>query len=318
MRLTKQVRGAAVAALAATALAAWAPPALATGADGEAHDAAETATEAAKVAGGSELQGSAAHFDAEVRADPATGVSVDGQYVDFGIVLADAAHLEDMQTVSGQAVFTGEGTVPDYVVDASDDRLRVMSVMGGPSDAHSQDYLLDLPADSELTVNEHGGVSITITDEASGVTVSIPIFDAPWAVDAEGRTVVTRYEIEGHILRQVVEPSSSTAYPVTADPTTCSRFCYPFKVYFNKAETRTSSNPANVGVAIAGCAALGTLLGGPAGAAALGAACAAAGFAISTTAQNGVNSRPFRCLRIDFYWPSSVPFPRTYTGSRCN
>lgn len=45
------------------------------------------------------------------------------------------------------------------------------------------------------------------------------LIDAPWAVDAAGVPVPTRYEIDGDAIVQVVEHRSATsAYPVTADP----------------------------------------------------------------------------------------------------
>ncbi|MGV9183996.1 hypothetical protein [Arcanobacterium canis] len=46
------------------------------------------------------------------------------------------------------------------------------------------------------------------------------VVQAPWAVDAHGNAVPTRYEIEGNVLTQVVDHQtlSADAYPVVADP----------------------------------------------------------------------------------------------------
>lgn len=41
---------------------------------------------------------------------------------------------------------------------------------------------------------------------------------APWAVDATGQSVPTRYEIEGQALVQVIDFTAATAFPVVADP----------------------------------------------------------------------------------------------------
>lgn len=41
---------------------------------------------------------------------------------------------------------------------------------------------------------------------------------APWAVDANGKSVPTHYEINGTTVNQVVDTTPDTAYPVTADP----------------------------------------------------------------------------------------------------
>ena len=47
---------------------------------------------------------------------------------------------------------------------------------------------------------------------------TIGVFDVPWAYDAAGLIVPTRYEIDGSTLTQVVEHSSSFAYQVVANP----------------------------------------------------------------------------------------------------
>lgn len=39
-----------------------------------------------------------------------------------------------------------------------------------------------------------------------------------WAVDAQGNSVATRFEVNNDELIQVIEPTGSTTYPVTADP----------------------------------------------------------------------------------------------------
>ncbi|MDR3070981.1 MAG: hypothetical protein LBU38_08285, partial [Propionibacteriaceae bacterium] len=49
-------------------------------------------------------------------------------------------------------------------------------------------------------------------------TVQIGTIAAPWAVDANGESVDTHYEITGDGITQVIDADSNTAYPVTADP----------------------------------------------------------------------------------------------------
>jgi len=43
-------------------------------------------------------------------------------------------------------------------------------------------------------------------------------FEAPWAKDANGAAVTTRYRLEGNTLVQVVDFDQNTAFPVLADP----------------------------------------------------------------------------------------------------
>lgn len=58
----------------------------------------------------------------------------------------------------------------------------------------------------------------------------------PWAKDAHGNPVATRYEVKGSTLTQVVKTTRNTAFPVVADPTTVKRW-YGFDVRFNRSET---------------------------------------------------------------------------------
>ena len=48
--------------------------------------------------------------------------------------------------------------------------------------------------------------------------VQVGAIGAPWAVDANGDVVDTRYEITGDGITQVIETAETTAFPVTADP----------------------------------------------------------------------------------------------------
>lgn len=58
----------------------------------------------------------------------------------------------------------------------------------------------------------------------------------PWAVDAVGNSVDTRYVIEGDTLRQVVTTNEATAYPVVVDPKTTKTW-YGWAVWFSNKET---------------------------------------------------------------------------------
>jgi len=73
-------------------------------------------------------------------------------------------------------------------------------------------------APAELTVEDDG--SVTVADTAGDV---ITHFLTPWAVDAAGTNVPTRYEVHGNVLTQVVEHANA-AYPVVADPTSSKYF----------------------------------------------------------------------------------------------
>ena len=68
----------------------------------------------------------------------------------------------------------------------------------------------DLPG-HRLELRDDGGVDVL---RANRVVASI---SPPWALDAEGSEVPTRYEVQGSTLRQVVDHEGAR-YPVVADP----------------------------------------------------------------------------------------------------
>jgi len=47
---------------------------------------------------------------------------------------------------------------------------------------------------------------------------AVAVLGKAWAVDANGAQLTTHYEVEGAVVRQVVDVNTGTAFPVTADP----------------------------------------------------------------------------------------------------
>ncbi|MET0468985.1 MAG: hypothetical protein ABWZ87_09595, partial [Aeromicrobium sp.] len=97
-----------------------------------------------------------------------------------------------------------------------------------------------------------GGVDLVSPD--GGVVAQV---ERPWAVDADGRRVPTRYELRGSTLRQVVDHRGrDVAYPVVADPKV--KFCdlgTAVCVKFSKKETASIAR-AFLGSASAGVSTL--------------------------------------------------------------
>ena len=82
-----------------------------------------------------------------------------------------------------------------------------------------------------LVVDSDGGV---VALDGSGQVVAA--VDAPWARDANGTEVPTRFVVEGSTLTQVVDhATASFAYPITADPAVWSWWGVTY--YLNKRET---------------------------------------------------------------------------------
>lgn len=105
----------------------------------------------------------------------------------------------------------GSTTVP---VPQSDNSVAVHTIIETSSAPTEYGYAVGLPAGGKLDINEDGSVSITGSNGAflGGVA-------RPWATDAVGAAVPTRYEVQGRKLIQVVEHSDpKVQYPVVADP----------------------------------------------------------------------------------------------------
>lgn len=73
-------------------------------------------------------------------------------------------------------------------------------------------FSMDLPTGAVLALTGDGGARVRSRD---GLVLSV--IAPPWATDAVGVSVPTRYEIVGTTLVQVVQHEGAT-YPVVADP----------------------------------------------------------------------------------------------------
>lgn len=299
-----------MAALAATALAAWAPPALASGPDGAAVEAAEIATEAAAAAVGPET-GDVAFRDAPDGESSVVAVSSDvavaaplnasepmvigtgeDDALDIGISLPAAASAKQAEIVDGDAVYVDKRTDTSFVVDGRNDGARIMSLLNSPGAPTRMTYSLDLPKGFELVARQDGSIDVaTVTHDTEVVIATI---EAPWAVDAAGVEVGTHYTVSGSDLTQVVELTANTTFPVTADPRVRTRW-FGGTVYFTKRETGLLAAGATGCATVAGIAAAAS--GGLAApiAAAIGAACGV--LLTFATAAQAVG----KCVRWNWY-----------------
>lgn len=115
--------------------------------------------------------------------------------------------------------------------------------------------------DSSLELNSDGSVSVVkevTTPDGQTVKASQGEFAAPWAVDANGSPVPTSYEVHAMTLVQRVQPTDSTVFPVTADPSFKVGWTGLF-VHWSRSDTKWL---AGLGLTATG-AAVGTLCAGP-------------------------------------------------------
>jgi hypothetical protein len=105
----------------------------------------------------------------------------------------------------------GSYTVP---VSHADGSLAINTVLTGPSSPTSFAYPLELPKGGSVSVEDNGAVQIA---DASGMPVGF--VDAPWAVDANGADVPTKFVVDGNVVTQQIDTSApGVQFPVVADP----------------------------------------------------------------------------------------------------
>lgn len=139
--------------------------------------------------------------------------SAEGAESSIGISLPQQAGVSKHGKTlnSGTAVFGGDGV--DVVVEPIEaSSVRINTVLSAKESPHEFTYKLDLPKKAKLELQEGG--AIAVIDEG----VLIGGVAAPWARDASGREISTRYVIDGHSFTQIVERDDSAVYPVVADP----------------------------------------------------------------------------------------------------
>lgn len=113
---------------------------------------------------------------------------------------------------------------------------------------------LSLPARASLMLEPDGAV-IVATPGADGGATAQAVIRPPWAKDAIGKALPTRYEIQGSTLIQHVD-TQGAAFPVVADPSIVGFGYFPpatevAYVQWSKSETRSLKDNATINGAIA-------------------------------------------------------------------
>ena len=151
----------------------------------------------------------------EVPADPSEGITLAGATGQLGIGLpsGDVAASAVAETEGVVSYDNGDGstTVPVVKEDGS---LQINTIIENEAAPTRYEYSLDIPAGG--SVEEIGdGMFAVLTAEGELLSAILP----PWAKDANGVDIPTRYAIEsGSLVQYVDHDQAGTAYPVVADP----------------------------------------------------------------------------------------------------
>lgn len=162
-----------------------------------------------------------------VRSNPSTltpsGIGVDVRGPEGNDVALSAPGRKFKKVVSRTGYQTFEDTAPhvDTVVQTLDEGARILEVIRDAGAPTRFDYQVTLEPGETFKQDRDGSLMIGRTtrrgtDQVMEVT---GVIGAPWAVDADGRSVPARYETRGNTIRMVVHHSENVAYPVVADPT---------------------------------------------------------------------------------------------------
>jgi hypothetical protein len=120
----------------------------------------------------------------------------------------------EAQVHNGYAmIFSSGATTSLSVGSTSPGAVQVLATLSSPEAPTTYAFPVRVRPGASLKVASDGGAVIT-----DGVR-EMARFDPPWAVDAKGTAVPTRYVVAGSTLTQVVDHRSADfAYPVVADP----------------------------------------------------------------------------------------------------
>lgn len=129
------------------------------------------------------------------------------------------------------------------------------------------------------------------------------IVDQPWAKDATGRPLPTKYLVKGDRLIQTIDVPGDATFPVVADPK-LRKYWWGISYDFNKTETKKIAAGGTICAGVFAAAA--ALVTGPAGPIIAGACGVAAGVASWADAQGKCVS-----VRVLYVPGSAVPWIRT-------
>jgi hypothetical protein len=173
------------------------------------HDAARSLKQGPS---GVALKGSVDGLDIEISSSAGGGLTVgSGQSLDIGLPFGDAA---EQAVVDGSGLVSfdnnnGSTTVPAVLEDGT---IQISTIIESPSSPTVYEYPISLPDGASLREGPEGVTVVDLDGDVLGT------FQPPWAVDAAGVDVPTRYELSGSVLRQWVGHDATNSYPVVADP----------------------------------------------------------------------------------------------------
>jgi hypothetical protein len=141
----------------------------------------------------------------------------------------------------------GDGSV-SVPIPKEDGSLQIVTVVENAAAPTEYTYGLDLPKGTTIEETDDGALGFVAADGSflGGIA-------APWAVDAEGTEVPTRYVVSGTDIVQVVDHASGDyVYPIVADPWLGIDLYYSPSVTFPSGGYKINVTPTAWGAAYSG------------------------------------------------------------------
>lgn len=169
----------------------------------------------------------------DVPMDASDGVTVKGKGLSLNIDLPNAdTNGIGKQIAPGIIAYPGQNGSTNAVQTNEDGSVRMLTVMDSADAPAEYTYDLSVPPGGKITLTKEGGALVL---DKRGKFIAFAA--KPWAKDATGADVPTRFVVSGSHLTQIVNHNvSGVAYPVVADPA----FSWGWRgvsVYFNKSES---------------------------------------------------------------------------------
>lgn len=176
-------------------------------------DAVESAAEIPVDLGAADvIDASVAEVEVVVPNDPADPLQVGAEAgASFDITLPALHDLGEAEVIDGTVAYqSADASIVPVVRE--DGTLQVLAVLESAEAPKSYPYEFGLDGGRIEPLADGGFVLLDRRGDEVGRAT------APWAIDADGRAVPTRYEITGTTVSQIVEPDPDAAYPIAADP----------------------------------------------------------------------------------------------------
>jgi len=182
----------------------------------------------------------------DIPRDPAAAVTLTtNSGVRIGIGIPNADDSGSAQTSSSDTtVFVDRSSESATTVQPMQDGVRQLFTLINAKAPTSYVVPLLLPEGARLVGDNEGGYNM-VQQGSRGDSITIAHVSAPWAKDARGRSLPTRYESTGQTITQHIDRRGAV-FPVVADP----KYTWGWvtgTIYFNKLETKRFA----VGVGVA-------------------------------------------------------------------